>query len=319
MEFKKICDLQAGNRVDGFYLIKSVLCRVSSNNKKYYDFTFADKTGEINAKLWDAEENEDNIYIENKLVKVRAAVVQWQNSLQLKIDKIRLVTDEDNVVMSEFVPSAPYEGEEMYIEMLQYVDKIENEHIKNIVNYIIDKIGDKLINFPAAKKNHHAVRGGLLYHVTTMLKAGEKLLEVYDFLNKDLIYAGVILHDMAKIDEMDASELGIVKDYTIEGQLLGHIVMGAENIREAAKEVKADNEISLILQHMIIAHHYEAEYGSPKKPMIPEAQMLHYLDDMDATMYDMKKAIDGTQIGTMSEPVWSLEKRKIYKYSFDAR
>ena len=152
MEFKKICDLQAGNRVDGFYLIKSVLCRVSSNNKKYYDFTFADKTGEINAKLWDAEENEDNIYIENKLVKVRAAVVQWQNSLQLKIDKIRLVTDEDNVVMSEFVPSAPYEGEEMYIEMLQYVDKIENEHIKNIVNYIIDKIGDKLINFPAAKK-----------------------------------------------------------------------------------------------------------------------------------------------------------------------
>ena len=158
-----------------------------------------------------------------------------------------------------------------------------------------------------------------MYHVTTMLKAGEKLLEVYDFLNKDLIYAGVILHDMAKIDEMDASELGIVKDYTIEGQLLGHIVMGAENIREAANEVKADNERSLILQHMIIAHHYEAEYGSPKKPMIPEAQMLHYLDDMDATMYDMKKAIDGTQIGTMSEPVWSLEKRKIYKYSFDAR
>ena len=140
---------------------------------------------------------------------------------------------------------------------------------------------------------------------------------VYSFLNTDLVYAGVILHDMAKIDEMDASELGIVSDYTIEGQLLGHIVMGAENIREAAAAVNADKEISMILQHMIVAHHYEPDYGSPKKPMLPEAQMLHYLDDMDATMYDMKKAIDSTDPGNMSDSVWSLDKRRIYKSAFD--
>lgn len=317
MEFKRINELQAGNRIDSFYLIKAVSVRVSSNNKKYLDLTLADKTGEISAKLWDATDEDENLYKENVLVKIRAAVVEWQNNLQLKIDRIRLSAKEDNIDISDYVASAPFPGEEMYILMLEYVDKIQNKDIKSIVNYIIDKAGDKMINFPAAKKNHHSVRSGLLYHITTMLKAGEKLCEVYDFLNKDLIYAGVILHDMAKLEEMDASELGIVSDYTIEGQLLGHLVMGSEKIREAAIAVNADSEISMILQHMIIAHHFEPEYGSPKKPMLPEAQMLHFLDDMDATMYDMKKAVSSTEPGSMSDAVWSLEKRRIYNSKFD--
>lgn len=317
MDFKKINELQAGCRVDSFYIIKTAAIRVSSNNKKYIDFTLGDKTGEISAKLWDASEEDANVYKENLVVKVRATVVEWQNNLQLKLDKIRLSEVEDKINITDFVASAPFPADEMYILMLEYVDKIENVDIKNIVNYIVDNAGEKMINFPAAKKNHHSVRSGLLYHITTMLKSGEKLCEVYDFLNTDLIYAGVILHDMAKLEEMDASELGIVTDYTIEGQLLGHIIMGVEKIREAAVEVKADNEISMILQHMILAHHYEPEYGSPKKPMLPEAQMLHFLDDMDASMYDMKKAVSSTEPGKMSDPVWSLEKRKIYTSKFD--
>lgn len=317
MELIKINELQAGIRIESFYIIKAASVRVSSNNKKYLDLTLGDKTGEISAKLWDASDADENSYKENILVKVRASVVEWQNNLQLKIDRIRLSTDEDNIDISDFVASAPFQGEEMYLLMLEYIDKIQNKDIKNIVNYIIDKAGDKMINFPAAKKNHHSVRAGLLYHITTMLKAGERLCEVYDFLNKDLIYAGVILHDMAKLEEMDASELGIVTDYTIEGQLLGHIVMGTEKIREAALAVAADNEISMILQHMVIAHHFQPEYGSPKKPMLPEAQMLHFLDDMDAVMYDMKKAVLSTKPGTMSDAVWSLEKRKIYNSKFD--
>ena len=317
MESKKIMDLNAGNRVEGFYIIKSVSNRISTNNKKYLDLTLGDNTGEINGKLWDVSDEDSELYKENKIVKIRAAVVEWQNNLQMKIDKIRLTTDEDHININEYVLSAPFQGEEMYLLMLEFIDKIQNEDIKKIVNYIIDKAGDKLINFPAAKKNHHSIKSGLLYHVTTMLKAGEKLCEVYNFLNTDLVYAGVILHDMAKLEEMDASELGIVSDYTIEGQLLGHIIMGAQKVKEAAQCVGANDEISLILQHMIIAHHYEAEYGSPKKPLIPEAQMLHYLDDMDATMYDMKKAVDSTEIGKMSDQVWSLEKRKIYNYTFN--
>ncbi|AJA48246.1 putative HD-superfamily hydrolase [Clostridium pasteurianum DSM 525 = ATCC 6013] len=317
MDFKQINELKAGTRIDSFYVIKSVLSRVSSNNKKFLDLIVGDKSGEISAKLWDASAEDEELYRENTLVKIRAAVVEWQNNLQLKIDKIRLVTKEDGLDIKNFVPSAPYEADDMYIIMLDYISKIKNKDIKNIVNYIIDKAGDKLMNFPAAKKNHHSVRSGLLYHITTMLKAAEALSNVYVFLNTDLLYSGVILHDMAKLEEMDASELGIVTSYTIEGQLLGHIVMGTEKIAQAAEKVEADIEISMILQHMILSHHYEPEYGSPKKPMIPEAEMLHYLDDMDATMFDMKKAVDSVSPGEVSDPVWSLEKRRIYNSKFD--
>lgn len=317
MDFKQISELRAGIRIDSFYVIKSVSSRVSSNNKKFLDLIVGDKSGEISAKLWDASTEDEELYRENKLVKIRAAVVEWQNNLQLKIDKIRLVNEQDGVDIKNFVPSAPYDSEDMYIIMLDYIAKIENRDIKDIVNYIIDKAGDKLMNFPAAKKNHHSVRAGLLYHVTTMLKAAEALSKVYVFLNKDLLYAGVILHDMAKLEEMEASDIGIVTDYTIEGQLLGHIVMGTEKIAEAANELGVDKEISMMLQHMILSHHYEPDYGSPKKPMFPEAEMLHYLDDMDATMFDMKKAIDSIKPGELSDPVWSLEKRKIYNAKFD--
>jgi 3'-5' exoribonuclease len=317
LNFKKIKELKAGTKVDSFYIIKSVSSRVSSNNKKYLDLTMGDKTGEISAKLWDASDEDGELYNENVLVKVRASVVEWQNNLQLKIDKIRLSTEEDEVKITDFVPSAPDSSEDMYITVLEYIDKIQNEDIKRIVNYILDDAGEKIMNFPAAKKNHHAVRSGLLYHITTMLKAGDRLCQVYDFLNTDLVYAGVILHDMAKLEEMKASEIGIVTDYTIEGQLLGHIVMGAEKIRAAGDAIGVNKEISMILQHMILAHHYEPEYGSPKKPMLPEAEMLHYLDDMDATMFDMKKAVESVNPGEMSDPVWSLEKRKIYNSIFD--
>ena len=315
--FKRINELQAGVKVDSFYIIKSVSSRISSNNKKYLDFTMGDKTGEISAKLWDASDEDKDSYKENVLVKVRASVVEWQNNLQLKIDKIRVSNEEDKVDVTDFVASAPDSAEDMYLIVLEYIEKIKNEDIKKVVNYILDAAGEKIMNFPAAKKNHHSVRSGLLYHVTTMLKAGEGLCNVYSFLNTDLVYAGVILHDMAKLEEMDASELGIVSDYTIEGQLLGHIVMGAEKIRVAADELGTDKEISMILQHMVLAHHYEPEYGSPKKPMLPEAEMLHYLDDMDATMFDMKKAVDSVKPGEMSDQVWSLERRKIYNSRFD--
>jgi len=148
-----------------------------------------------------------------------------------------------------------------------------------------------------------------------MLRAGEKLCEVYTFINKDLLYGGIILHDLAKMDEMDSSELGIVSDYTVEGQLLGHIIQGIKNIEVAALSIGADKEITMLLQHMVLSHHYEAEFGSPKKPMFPEAQILHYLDVMDASLYDMHKAYNETNKGEFSEPIWSLDKRKVYKFN----
>jgi len=144
---------------------------------------------------------------------------------------------------------------------------------------------------------------------------GEKVSEIYVGLNKDLLFAGVILHDIAKTAEMNASELGIVSEYTVEGELLGHIIQGIKMIDQTATQIGADPEISLLLQHMILSHHYEPEYGSPKRPMIPEAEILHHLDMIDARMFDMQKVLGNVEEGKLSEKVWLLNNRKLYKSS----
>jgi 3'-5' exoribonuclease len=317
MEMKNISQFEKGERIKGFFLIKSISCKITNtSNNKFLDLNLMDKTGEINAKLWQCKNNEEDIFKENMLVKLRGNVIEWKGSLQLKIELMRLAKDEDNVNINEFVPTAPYEPELMYAMILEYIDKIKNEDIKNIVYEILEDVGEEIMHYPAAKSNHHAIRSGLLYHTTTMLKAGEKLSEIYDFVNTDLLFAGIILHDIAKIDEMDSSELGIVSEYTSEGQLLGHIIMGVRKIEMAANEVGADKEISMLLQHMILSHHYEPEYGSPKKPMIPEAEMLHHLDMLDARMYDMRKAVNETEPGEFSDRIWSLDSLRVYNSKF---
>jgi 3'-5' exoribonuclease len=312
-----INEFEAGKKIDGFFIVKAADCKTTnSNNKKYLDFVLGDKTGEVNAKLWELSAEDEKTYAVNMLVKVKGTALLWQNSLQLKIEKIRPATEEDNLNIDEFVISAPYKADDMHETILNYVYNMKNEDIKNIVLETLQDNEDKLMHYPAAKKNHHAIRAGLLYHVTTMLKAGEKLCEIYTSLNTDLLYGGVILHDMAKIQEMDASELGIVSEYTVEGQLLGHITQGVKNVEVIGQKVRADKEVVMLLQHMILSHHYEAEYGSPVKPMIPEAEILHYLDIIDARMFDISKATADTKPGEFSDRIWSLENRKIYKPIF---
>ncbi len=313
MEYKKINEFQAGERIDGFFLVKSVELKTSSNGKKYLDFTRGDKTGAINAKLWELSEGEEEKYTSNMLIKVRGTVNTWQNTNQLKLEKLRETVDSDEVKLEDFVPVAPLEADFMYEELFKYINNMKNEDIKNIVSIIMTEKKDKLMHYPAAKKNHHAIKSGLLYHVLTMIRAGEKLCDIYTFINKDLLYAGVMLHDLAKLEEMDASELGIVSDYTVEGQLLGHITQGIKKVELVAEKVGADREIVMLLQHMILSHHYEPEFGSPVRPMFPEAELLHHLDIIDARMYDMKRVTGETERGSFSEKVFSLEGRRIYK------
>lgn len=316
MEFRKIREFKAGERIEGFFIIKSIECKASSNGKKYFDLNIGDSSGEINAKLWEYKEEDAKTYTDSMLIKVRGTVTEWQGSLQLKIEKLKLAEEEDGVNIADFVISAPLEPDFMYTEILGYIEKINNEHIKNITKCIFEDCKDKLMHYPAAKKNHHSMRSGLLYHILTMLRSGEKLSEIYTYLNTDLLYAGVILHDLSKTEEMEANTLGIVSDYTVEGQLLGHITLGVKRIENAADLVGADKETTMLLQHMVLSHHYEPEYGSPVKPMLPEAEMLHYLDIIDARMYDMKKATNETAKGTFSDRIWSLENRKVYKPKF---
>lgn len=310
---KSIEEFAVGDRIQNFFIIKAMEIRKNKNNKDYGDLTLGDKTGEINTKIWDLNNLDISQYKENILIKARGKITQWQSQLQLNIEKIRPTTKEDGVSIEDFVQSAPYDSQWMYEEIHKYLEKIQNTDIYMIAETILERKKEQLMYFPAAKSNHHAVRGGLLYHTLTMLRAGEKLLEVYTHLNSDLLFGGTILHDMAKVEEMDASELGIVNDYQVEGKLLGHIIQGIKEIDQVGKELGADPEVIMLLEHMVLAHHYEPEYGSPKKPLIPEGELLHYLDVMDSRLYDMQHALSSIEEGDFSNKVWTLENRRLYK------
>ncbi|KNF09868.1 3'-5' exoribonuclease YhaM [Gottschalkia purinilytica] len=315
MQYKKIQEFEVDDRIDGFYIIRSIEKKTASNGNNFLDITLSDNTGEINAKLWDLKDSID--YEQNMLIKVRGDIVEWQGKKQLKIIRMRSTNESDGVKIEDYIQSAPYDSDDMYNSIYDYITKIKNDDIKKLVDYIIKENYNKLLYYPAAKQNHHAIRSGLLYHILRMLMTAEKLTQIYDYINRDLLYAGIILHDIAKVEEMDANELGVVSDYTVEGQLLGHIIQGIKNIDKVAMELKIDREISILLQHMILSHHYHPEFGSPKKPMIPEAELLHYIDMIDARMYDMEKHLKEVNNGEFTNRVWSLENRKLYRPTND--
>lgn len=313
MEQIKLSDLKAGDGFEGYVLVRSFNVKVGQTGKNYVDLTVSDPTSEINAKIWNYAEEQFADYKPNILTKIRATVTSWQNTLQLKVEKIRIANENDPVSINDFVPSAPKSGEEMMQTLKSYVERIQKKDIKAIVNYVVDALYDKLLYYPAAQSNHHSVRCGLLYHTTTMLASAEAMCKIYTELDPDWLYAGVILHDIEKTEEMNSSSLGLVSDYTRKGLLLGHIVQGSLIIGEAGKAVNAKEETVVLLQHMLISHHYEPEFGAIKRPMFPEAEMLHYLDMIDARMFDFRKALAEVGDGGFSDKQWLLNNRRLYK------
>lgn len=298
---RKLSDYKVGESFMAFFLIRKAESKTTAAGNKYLDMIFGDSSGEISARWWDCKEEDELEYVKNTLVKVKGIVAEWQGRKQIKVEKMRAANEQDGVNIGDFVPIAPWDPQDMYKELHEYTMKIGHTGIRDLVQFIICESGERILTFPAAMQNHHSVRSGLLYHTLTMLRAGEKLLEVYDFLNKDLLLAGIILHDIAKLDEINANPLGIASDYTMEGQLLGHIIQGVKRINQAARNTNLDARTAALLEHMVLAHHYEPEFGSPKRPMIPEAEILHYLDIIDARMFDMKKALEQVEEGEFTE------------------
>lgn len=311
---KTVADMKAGDKAEAFFLIKSYdVKKTAATGKQYIDMNVVDKTGEINAKIWEYSKETEDIIDQNPVVKIRGEVLEWNGAKQFKVNKIRAALPADNVVLSELIPSAPVESSDMMETVRLYATEIGDDGIRQLVENIIDKYETKLIYYPAAKKNHHSYRGGLLYHTMRMLQAGEKLGQVYQFLNMDYLYAGVILHDICKILEMDSDEYGVVSDYSMEGKLLGHIIQGIKEIEIEGEKIGLDREHSIVLQHMVLSHHYEPEFGSPKKPMTVEAEMLHFLDIIDARMFDFENALKGIEPGGFTDKIWLLDNRNLYK------
>lgn len=317
IEHINIKDLKVGQKIKSIYLINNINLKVTnSNNKKYLDITFGDKTGNINAKLWDLKDDYSDEFKNNTLVCVKACVLSWQGSMQLKIESLSYDFNRDEVNINDYIKCAPIDPNDMLEELYTIVKDFKNRDIREILIEILNIKRDKLLYYPAAKSNHHSIKSGLLYHILSMIKLGNSIGDLYPFVDKELLFAGIILHDIEKTEEMESNDLGIVSTYTMEGQLLSHLIQGVTLVDRAANKVNASNEIRILLQHMILSHHYEPEYGSPIKPMIIEAELLHYIDVIDARMYDMKKVVDILENGKFSDRILSLNNRKIYKPNY---
>ncbi len=309
---KKIIDFEKGERIESFYFIKALNLKTSSNNNKYLDMRIADSTGDIEAKFWSLQEGDEDLYEVGDVVKIRADITLWMDRLQVKIVKMRKAK-QDEFSFDEIVPCAPIDADEMYAFVQNEIKAMKSEDIRKITKYLLDKKKDKFKYYPAAKSHHHSIRSGLLYHVYRMIKLGKAIVNIYG-VNPDILIAGIILHDLEKINEMNAKDIGVVDEYTKEGIMLGHIIQGIVELEKAGKILGTNPEVVLLLKHMILTHHYEAEYGSPKKPMFIEAELLHYIDMIDARVYDFEKATLGIDASKFSEPIFSLDKRRIYKH-----
>ena len=314
LDYVSIRDFKVGQRVRGVYLIKSIVVKVTnSNSKRYLDIILCDKTGDINAKLWDLKDDYSNDFVKNTLVNIKGYVLSWQNTMQLKLESLSNDFHMDGINISDYVQCAPFDPMDMFDEIYRIVLGFQNSDIRNILIEILDLKKEKLLYYPAAKSNHHSIKSGLLYHILSMIKLGDSIVKLYPFVNKELLFAGIILHDIAKTEEMESNELGIVSTYTVEGQMLSHLIQGITLVDRVCSKINASNEVKMLIQHMILSHHYEPEYGSPVKPMIIEAELLHYIDVIDARMYDMKKNLDSIEEGSFSEKILSLNNRKFYK------
>ena len=316
MKNRYLKDLRTNEEFDDFFIIKQIAIKTGSNRKHYLDLTLGDKSREISAKKWDISDEEVQSldrYKIGEVIKIRAKVNEWNQLKQLVVTRIRKPNSEDEIKIEDYIKAAPFPPEEMYEFILTTAMKMSDKDLKQLCVMNLESNRDKFMYYPAAAKNHHAEKSGLLWHITRMLKSGMKLCEVYDFLDRDMVTAGVILHDIEKLTEIKSDEMGVSEGYSFEGQMLGHIVQGVKLLDAQMIELGFSDEKRIMVDHMILAHHYEPEFGSPKRPLFPEAEILHYLDVMDARMYDMEEALSKTSPGDFSEKVWTLNNRKLYK------
>lgn len=310
---KGILQHDVGEQVEKFLLVKSSTKGTASNGKPFLTLILQDQSGEIEAKLWDASEDDEKNYGAEKIVKIMGDIQNYRGRNQLRLRQIRPSTSADSVNLADFLVTAPLSKEEMLSKITQYIFDMKNPNIQRITRYLLKKYQDAFLEYPAATKNHHEFVSGLAYHVVSMLDLAKAIATLYPSLDKDLLYAGVILHDLGKVTELSGP---ISTTYTVEGNLLGHINIMVSEIVKAAEELGISGEEVLVLQHLVLSHHGKAEWGSPKPPLIKEAEILHYIDNIDAKMNMLDRALERVKPGEYTERVFALDNRSFYKPTF---
>ncbi len=283
--------LQDGENVSEVYLCKNKIVGKTKSGKSYYSLLLQDKTGSIDAKIWELN-NGIGHFDSMNYVRVDGQITTFNNALQLNVKKIR-IADEGEYAQDDYMPCTKKDVDEMFADLLKLVDSLEHSYYKTLLKsfFVDDKeTAAEFKRHSAAKTIHHGYIGGLLEHSLAVAKMCDYYTTYYKRLNRDLLITAALLHDIGKIYELSGFP---ENDYTDAGQLLGHIVMGTMMIRDRIKDIpdfpaKAANE----LEHCILAHHGELEYGSPKKPALLEALALSFADNTDAKIQTFMEALD---------------------------
>jgi 3'-5' exoribonuclease len=295
-----------------FFAVTSKQMRSRKDGGQYMAVTLGDRTGQIESRMWDNFADVAPAFEQGDVVKVRAEVCRYNGRLQLNLEKLRPAAAEE-FVLADYVPQTRKDVEELWSALVRSVDSFSDPWLGALVRSFIDDpaFAAAFREAPAAKSLHHAWLGGLLEHVVSLLGICDLAAHHYPEINRDLLLTGVILHDIGKLEEL---RWGTSFEYTLAGQLVGHITIGIGMIEKKLATLPGfPPELRLLVEHMVLSHHGKLEFGSPKVPMIPEAVLLHYLDDLDAKMHTMRSEFErhqaqGGEAGEMTDWVRSMDR-----------
>ncbi|MBR2802210.1 MAG: HD domain-containing protein [Erysipelotrichaceae bacterium] len=308
---KKVIDFKEGEHISTPLLVSSLLKGTTNSGSPYMTLVLQDDSKSIDAKLWDLRPEVEKLLEAGRIYNFDLEIIKYRNNLQAKVIKVLPVMEQE-LKKEDFISKSPVPKEELRQVIHDAVARIGNVKIAEIVTAMLKYYEKDFYAYPAASKIHHEFMGGLATHVSGMLKVAEALCDIYPQLSRDYLYAGVILHDLGKIEELSSP---VVTEYTTEGKLLGHISIAAGRLLEIGKELGyEDSEELLVLRHMVLSHHGQYEYGSPVRPETMEAEMLNFIDNIDARMNILDKALSQVEPGTFTPKLFALDGRFFYRH-----
>lgn len=310
MDNRRIYDIPKQEKFEIYILIKNVQVLKDRNDREYMAFTFQDKSGTIVGMYWSALPEEVKKFTSGTIVRLRGMRDIYNGQPQVKIIQMRVA--EEGLSPNDFIIEGPFSKEEMQKEIADTIKEIVHPKIRAIVQTIMSQYRESFYSYPAAKSHHHAFIGGLGFHTLSMLRLAKAIANQYPVIDKSLLYGGVILHDAAKVIEFKDPLSG---EYSLEGNLIGHISLMGQKISLVAKQLgyQQKDEAVVLLKHMILAHHGEYEYGSPVRPQLLEAEVLHRIDDLDAKLNMIENHLKEVEPGHFSSKIVGLDSRTFYK------
>lgn len=301
-------DFVDGTSFKGLLLVVNSSRGVTNAGDAYMNVTLQDNSGSIEGKKWKINDEDIKIFEVGKVVMVEGEVYTYKTDLQMKILSASNVPLEVGD-LNNFLESAPEERNKLLEEFASYLNEIDSKSIKAVLNEVFKDCLTSFSIYPAASRNHHEYVSGLIYHTVSMLRIAKALVLIYPNLDKNYLYAGIMLHDVGKIEELSGPS---IPKYTIKGKLIGHISIASNWVSEACEKLNIDEEISTILNHIILSHHGQKEFGSPIEPLTREAQLITLIDNIDSKMNMIDKALKEVPEGEFTSRIMALDGRTFY-------